>query len=661
MRRRASALLGVALAGALAGSCRDKGSRLRPSTTQVWAGVVAVSPLDFSDLASATVDDDALELARSPANTVYVDTTRLADGEHDLTLRGAKDGDEITESITVANGPGVEAGTRFEPWPIFPIDPSGSQLTAERTAAGAISADFDGDGRPELFVWSRGRGQAVRIVGDAAVPFGPIVDGVTTAAAGDLDGDGWVDLLAGGVGLHALRNTGGRGLVEVQPELVADPPGVSIQLHGITLFDLDDDGRLDLGLALMSCDQPRSSRVLRNEGGWRFTDVAKSLGLDTPRSATFAYVIDEPEPGAGKVAWPMIEGCRPDPERAYVRFLPGDDLPATEGPREFRTEALRGGMGSAWFDADRDGHLDLFVSNASTQPVLRGPDYFESISTTVGLYSMPDPMLNEHNQWGAALYDADLDGADDLLVTQSHLPPLLGDGSLQPRLWLMQRGRGLVFHDTAEAAGLGGARRCMGLHVVDLDGDGDAEVLAGCARGVELWRNLSTRHADGRLIQLHGTISNPAGVGARIAIEGNDTRLVRGGGQPFMPGESAPTLRAPEGSRIQVTWPSGLVQEVVSGAAPFIVVEEPRLWTLSASEVAPGGTVEFTVAPARVGRASDPVECELSGGTWLQAPTRGPDGDTHATILAPSTAGSMRLTVRIGGKAMKVRPRIIVR
>src|SRR5687768_239342 len=109
--------------------------------------------------------------------------------------------------------------------------------------------------------------------------------------AGDYDDDGDLDLYLSSIGENRLyRNDGKVRFTDVAPELgVTEPSGRSFATW---FFDYDNDGRLDLwvcgyfgtiaDLAAEALGLPNQAVLpclYHNEGGGRFRDVAREVGL----------------------------------------------------------------------------------------------------------------------------------------------------------------------------------------------------------------------------------------------------------------------------------------------------------------------------------------------------------------------------------------------
>lgn len=252
---------------------------------------------------------------------------------------------------------------------------------------------------------------------------------------GDLDGDGWLDvLMAYGGGAVGLRNDGAGRLV-VDPTMDADG-GPMPSAQAVALADLDSDGDLD---AYLGRDRGYSGLILTNDGTGRFTTVDLPDSAQAAMTGAFAdfdgdgdldlYTGATVTDSDGQA---ILDGevTRGDGDRLFIR---GDD-----GTYTNETDA-RIPADSSWgwtfqgspIDYDADGDLDLYLAH----------DW--------GAYILPNRLLNndgtghftrvedcycelEMYAMSAAVGDANYDGLPDLYLTDIGGPNLLlngGDGT----------------------------------------------------------------------------------------------------------------------------------------------------------------------------------------------------------------------------------------
>ncbi len=164
--------------------------------------------------------------------------------------------------------------------------------------------------------------------------------------------------LVKGSGIDFVTNSG-RSAHRHQPETM---------VAGIALFDYDDDGRLDVfltnGARMPELDKSEPvywNRLYHNLGDWKFEDVTEKAGLKGRGLDLGVATGDFDDDGFADL---FVAGLR---ENILYRNR-GDgtfeDVSAKAGLR--RSDPDYGALWSvaaAFFDYDKDGDLDLFVSN----------------------------------------------------------------------------------------------------------------------------------------------------------------------------------------------------------------------------------------------------------------------------------------------------------
>lgn len=257
---------------------------------------------------------------------------------------------------------------------------------------------------------------------------------------------------------------------------------------GLALFDYDDDGDLDLLVAVgATLDDPSGgpgSRLFRNDGDLEFVDVTEEAGIDVRGWATGVAAGDIDADG--------------DEDLFIARFGP-DVLLRNEGDGTFTDITAAAGVGdpgwatsAAFGDLDGDGDLDLFVVrylefDVTARParamfqgveVMGGPRGLEPQVDRV-YENVGDGRFEDRTAaWGVdradagfglnlVITDIDGDGRQDVSV---------GNDSNPNHLWVRRDGgAGLV--DTAVSRGLatnrdGAAQATMGIAVADVNADG---------------------------------------------------------------------------------------------------------------------------------------------------------------------------------------------
>ncbi len=475
----------------------------------------------------------------------------------------------------------------------------------ETMGGGGGFVDYDGDGRLDVYLvaYSRepqadgkpatdalyrnnGDGTFTEVTAQAGIGGAMRGMGLTV---GDYDGDGRPDLYVSGYAEHRLWHNQGDGTFRDATKSARLTPAPRWGTSA-AFFDYDRDGRLDLFVASyldfdpagkfpceMIDDRPfcsierfrGSSPVLyRNQGDGTFADVTRAAGMKRPESKGMGVVAADFD-GDGLVDVFQANDTSPN------------DLWRNRGDGTFVNIALEsevaydptgrtlGAMGVDALDEDADGRLDLFVANFTNQAnqlFRNGPGaVFSDVAGSLGLAAVSLPMSG----FGARFLDYDNDGRVDLAVVNGH--PFEPVAKVWPGITYAERPflfekAGAVFREVGEQRGKALARAYVGrgLATGDYDNDGDPDLLLLCVgEPPRLLRNDGGNRRRFIGVILVGGAGNRDGVGARVTVTagGRSQTLVRAGGTSYL-SASDPRLLfglqdAARVEELEVRWPSG--------------------------------------------------------------------------------------------------------
>jgi hypothetical protein len=486
----------------------------------------------------------------------------------------------------------------------------------ETTGNGAAIFDFDGDGFNDVLVVNGTRLKRDPSEPPATVQLyrndgkGHFTDvsskaGFTTegwgqgVCAGDYDNDGRTDLLITYYGHNRLYHNEGGGIFRDVTAQAGLPVTGTRYGSGCSFLDYDRDGKLDLFVAnyvdldLDKTPKPGSNsfcewkglRVMcgprglplarnylyHNNGDGTFTDVSERAGIWRPggRYALGVVAADFDNDG-----WPDVYvACDQTPSLLFHNNRDGtfEERGAAAGVAYNFDGQLQSGMGVAVADFDGNGFLDIAKTNFSGDlPSLYSNEdgkFFTDISQEAGLGA------NHLLGWGVAFVDLNDDGRKDLVIANGHFYPevdraALGEHYLQKTLCYRNLGN-RRFADITNEAGpaFQQLRPARGLAVGDLDGDGRPEiVIVNMNEKPSLLKNEGA-HQNFLYLSLVGTKSNRSAIGARVSVEASGRRQideVMSGGSFYSQNDLSLHFglgSAPQADRIEVRWPSGLVQQ----------------------------------------------------------------------------------------------------
>lgn len=331
-------------------------------------------------------------------------------------------------------------------------------------------------------------------------------------AAGDIDNDGFIDLYLTGFGRNQMFRNNGNGTFSDVTEASGTGDEASWGVSA-SFFDYDRDGRLDLFVGNYlnytlpthtPCFGPsgapdycrpevygaQPNRLYHNTGNGRFADVTISSGV----AQAFGPALGAVAADFNRDGWLDLFVTNDEQENelwmnqqngtfSNTALLAGAALGAS-GER-------KANMGVDAGDFDADGDEDLFVteliSQGSSLWVNDGTGTFEEQSARLGIRGPSLP----YTGFGAAWIDVDNDGWLDLLAVNGdvnqNVKTLARPGDPFPLGQRRQlfRNTGGRFEDVSNRAGSMFAQAEVGRGAAfgDIDNDGDTDVLVANGAG----------------------------------------------------------------------------------------------------------------------------------------------------------------------------------
>ena len=269
---------------------------------------------------------------------------------------------------------------------------------ANAWTGGAVWADYDNDGWRDLYVVAHGANVLLRNQAGAGFRDVTATAGVgdtgkgSTAAWGDYDGDGLLDLFvanwrcypecprdnAAALASDQLYRNRGDGTFEDVSPLLGDKLRGAAFSASFADFDFDDDGDPDIYVVNDMVEHPIGNVLWRNDGpgcgGWCWRDASAETRTGAVRNGMGLAVGDydndlDLDFYFSDMGEPM----------SLLQNVGGRFRNATEAAGVGAGDGTVVGWGTAFFDFDNDGWLDLFLAASGYA------ERFRSSTGSVGL------------------------------------------------------------------------------------------------------------------------------------------------------------------------------------------------------------------------------------------------------------------------------------
>ncbi len=411
-------------------------------------------------------------------------------------------------------------------------------VAADVFSMGAIAADYDNDGRVDLFVSSYGRVILYHNDGngkftDVTAKAGLKVDGWSIGSVFlDSDRDGCVDLFVG-------------RYVKFDPAYRA-------------FYAADNyPGPLDY--------EPEANVLYHNNCNGTFTDVTEKAGLAEFKSRAMGVTAGDFDLDG----WPDIYVANDKTENYLFHNEHNGtfkEIAVSAGVAYGQSGENTSAMGPVFLDFDRDGKVDLWVSDSKYNRLMRnvGNNKFQDYTEKAGI----SQLAAQYVSWGTGVYDFDNDGWEDIFIAHGgliHMVPMehsilrnLGD-------WKFEDVSGTAgpFIEKTKTVARGAA-------FGDYDNDGRMDVfIVNLGGPAYLLHNTTQNSNHWAAFRLVGKKSNRDGIGAQVEIfvNGRHSQRERVGSSGYL-SQDDPRVRfglgaATKVDKVVVTWPASGTKTVL--------------------------------------------------------------------------------------------------
>ena len=429
---------------------------------------------------------------------------------------------------------------------------------------GVAVADYDNDGLSDIYVTGYGGNALYHNLGNCK--FEDVTEKAGVAAGGFSTGAAWADYDKDEhVDLFVARY-------------------VHFDMDKLPTFGSDEKNCRFKGI-LVQCGPwgmiGESDLLFHNRGDGTFEEVSKKAGVDDPNRYYGLGVVWGDYDNDG---WPDLYVANDaGPNFLYRNKHDGtfEEIGMLSGIALGGDGQEQGSMGVDWGDYLHNGRLSMFVTNFTEQPSTLyrnlGKDGFSDVSGPTKLAQPTFPYVG----WGTAFFDVDNDGWLDVFQANGHVYPQVdsipGGPSYRQPMQLFRNNHDGTFEDVSRTLSNIPPESRRGAAFGDINNDGDIDiVMVNVGAPPTLLLNQGGNGNHRVLFKLIGTKSNKMAIGARVTVKAGKLvqfSEVRAGGSYLSSND--PRLHFGLGAEatmteVEIRWPSGKIEVLNNIPADFI-------------------------------------------------------------------------------------------
>jgi len=441
---------------------------------------------------------------------------------------------------------------------------------------GVAIGDFDNNGFEDIYV-SRKDGPNSLFVNYGNFQFVESAEALGVADTGKTSGSLWIDFdNDGDLDLFCGNQFGQSKLFENHEGSFTD---VSLDygiyenhnIQSVNAVDFDNDGDLDIYLA-----QFNSENILyRNEGDY-FLNYIQPSGISNDEQSMGAIFFDYDNDGDQDL-YQTLDG-----NRGNLLFR-NDEGFYKDVTQETNTAYEGQGMGVDVADLDNNGLFDIYFSNLHENILY--------LQNSNGIFEIKNggPLQERGMGWGTSIFDSNNNGLLDIYVANDSHFEINGESFCNKMI--VNQGN-MEYSYAPDVNDLQNMYASYGSAYADFNNDGlmDLFVCNVGADGNQIFENVSELK-NFVSIQLEGVVSNRQAIGASVSVFAEAqkwTKQLQAGSSYCSQNTSRIhfglyTLNAVDS--IQIRWPSGKIQTVLSPSINQIINIKESSGIQSSSEV----------------------------------------------------------------------------